>query len=78
MKVHFPKGYAYTIENGYRVSVSAIEASPVNTCCKLDCCTKGLYIEDIATGNVMVGWFENGAWVTGTVAQFDAARALYA
>ncbi len=75
--VHLAKGYAYTIEDGERKSVDAIHASKANDCCKLDCCTKGLYIQDIATGNVHVGWFENGVWTTGTVAQFDAARALY-
>ena len=32
---------------------------------RLDCCTGGLYLKDIATKQLNVIWIENGAVVTG-------------
>lgn len=74
-KISFARGVASKVVHGKKVNVDSIEVPEYGTCCRLDCTTKGLYIEDIATGTLYVGWFQNGTWTTGTEAQFLAAKA---
>lgn len=46
--------------------------------CGIDCCpTFHLVGKDIATQEIMVGWFENGSWITGTKEDFNNAVANY-
>ncbi len=78
MKVHLTPGTAFKIVNGERISVNEIEAQSPSPCeCRLDCCTGGLYIKDIATKQLNVIWIENGVVTTGTIDEFNTARSSY-
>lgn len=74
--VKLEKGVAYVVRGGKRIPVESLHGT--DDCCKLDCCTGGLYLKDIDTGDTYVIWFEGGTLQNGTVAAFNAARANYA
>ena len=72
-KINLTKGVATKIKNGKKVNVDAIDVPEYDDCCKLDCCTGGLFTKDIATGEKVVIWVENGSVLTDTIANFEAA-----
>lgn len=78
MKIQVAQGVlTKTDKAGRKVNVEHIDVPEYNDCCKLDCCTGGVFTKDIATGDSVVIYVENGVLKQDTVANFETAVKSY-
>ena len=74
-KVNFPKGGAYKIKGGKRVTVDAIDVPEYSDCCKLDCCENVIRLKDKCDGVDMVAYIFQRVMVVTTAAQYEIDKA---
>lgn len=72
-KVQFAQGVASKITAKGKENVELVDIPEYNDCCKLDCCTGGIFTKDIQTGDTVVIYVEDGVLKTDDVATFEAA-----
>ena len=72
-KVKVIKGILYAIgRKGKRINFHSLDdaLNYLAKCCGVDCCNQVLIMKDHTTDELMVGYFDNGAWVVETKADF--------
>lgn len=73
-KVQFAQGVASKIaKGGQKQNVEFVDIPEYSDCCKLDCCTGGIFTKDIQTKETVVIYVENGTLKSADVATFEAA-----
>lgn len=68
-KIKVIKGILYRVgRKGNRINFSTLDdaLNYLAKCCGIDCCNQVLTLKDHTTGELMVGYFDNGSWVVET------------
>ena len=72
-KIKVIKGILYRLgRKGQRINFPTLDdaLNHLAKCCGVDCCNQVLTMKDHTTGNIMVGYFDNGVWTVDTRENF--------